>query len=451
MEPQTVEPIPVELAYRSATPLQRYFSRASHKPEPIHGEVPAPDSDLLKAIRSALRGDNAHSSSSSTSQLYPVSETGSEEEELSWDTYNVVLGSGGVIRKKWNFEEDGQPIQWACIGWFEQPASVSSPSARSGAYTSEDQDYQEISLQDPNERPTFGPFARVAAELKTESEPAGRQRAVFVFLRSIGRVFFMNGLEHTFYLPFLVRKAWAMAPHGIMMQRVLEPGELDEAIASGDEPLPTLFTMVNPFAEASTVGLTQHIDRDLPSILVEFKVDPEKQIDTMPAHEHVLWASHPTADTVERIMVTLNNSAKTLTVWRYCYVHPRLLPQPIPQPSAHTNTKPRNSLSSPISPRQVSFNTSVVEHPPLASLPGAPPALITTTMASIVPGSIPNAPVTPAPAKGTAWNEHPVNLDKATVGGRVDSAPFIDPVDHVRMKPSFWMAKLFSETISDAE
>ena len=417
----------------------------------IPTESRPPESDLLKAIRSALRGAKTDAASSVVSQFYPAADTGSEEEELAWDTFNVVLGSGGIIRKKWNFEEDGQPVQWACMGWFEQPASVSSASTRTGSYMSEEPDYQEDSLQDPNERPTFGPFARVATESKTDAEPAVRQKAVFVFLRSIGRVFFMNGLEHTFYLPFLVRKAWGLAPHGVMMQRVLEPGELEEAAASGDEPLPTLFTMVNPFAEASTVGLTQHIDRELPSILSDFKADPEKNIDTLPANEHVVWTSYPTADPVERIVVTVNTNAKVLAVWRYCYVHPQLLPQPIPQRSGHTNSKPRNSLSSPISPRQTVFNTSMMEHPPLASLAGAPPALTTTTMASIVPGSVPNAPATSTPAISAAWHEYPVNLDKVATGGRIDTAQFTDPVDHVRMKPSFWMAKLFSEEIPDAE
>ena len=53
--------------------------------------------------------------------------------------------------------------------------------------------------------------------------------------------------------------------------------------------------------------------------------------------------------------------------------------------------------------------------------------------------------------RGAPWNEHPVSLDKATVGGRVDTTPFIDPVDYARMKPTFWMTKLYSESISDEE
>ncbi|KIP09445.1 hypothetical protein PHLGIDRAFT_102877 [Phlebiopsis gigantea 11061_1 CR5-6] len=422
MESHTLEPIPVEIACRDAAPLRRFFTCNS---EVVAPALATPETDLLRAVRSALRGTNADTSSAVTSLLYPAQETIAEEEELSWDTYNVVLGYGGVVRKKWNLENDKQPIQWACAGWFEQPAASSSPSVRSGAYTSEDQDYQESSLEDPNQRPTFGPFTRTAAEARTENEPAIRQRAVFVFLRSIGRVFFMNGLEHTFYLPFLVRRAWSLYPHGIMMQRVLEPGELDEAVASGDEPLPTLFTMVNPFAEASTVGLTATINATMPSSYEELKNDPEIQIDNVPANEHVLWTSCPTPDPVECIVVTLNSAAKRLTIWRYCYLHPKSLPKPKPQRTTRTTARPRHSLSSPLSPRHTSF-AAAIEQPPLASLPGAPPALTAATMASIVPGS-------------------------ATVGGRVDTTPFVDPVDYARMKPTFWMAKLYSETISDED
>lgn len=445
MAAKPLEPITIQLADRPAYPLQRLLTLKGQTPnakdEATH------ESDLLKAIREALRGPNADVASPVTSLLYPQTELGPDEDELSWDTYNVVLGSGGVIRKKWSFEEEGQPVQWACMGWFEQPGSVSG-TAHSGSYTSEDQDYQDSSLEDPNQRPTFGPFARVVHEAKPEQEPTVRARAVFVFLRSIGRVFFLNGLEHTFYLPFVVRRAWALSPHGIIMQRVLEPGELEEAEASGDEPLPTLFTMVNPFAEASTVGLTPSIKDGIPVVLDD--KDSEKQIDSMPAHEHVLWVSTPSELPLEHIAVTLHTSAKMLSIWRYTYVHPKDVPQPIPARPARTSGRPRNSLSSPLSPRQMSFSGPIAQQPPLASLPGAPPALTTTTMAALVPGSVPNAPPA-APPKLPGWHEHPVNLDKATVGGRVDSTPYIDPVDHVRMKPSFWMEKIFSEEISDAE
>ena len=259
----------------------------------------------------------------------------------------------------------------------------------------------------------------------------------------------MNGLEHTFYLPFIVRQAWAMSPHGIMMQRVLEPNELEEAQASGDELLPTLFTMVNPFAEASTVGVTSQIKDGKPVTLQDKDLD--KSTESMSAHEHVLWVSPQLGDSLSSIVVTLNSDTKSLSIWRYTYVHPNDIPQPIPRRESRKGTKPRQSVSSPLPPQPATLMSPVLQQPPLASLPGAPPTLTMPTMAAIVPGSVPDAPPTAAAVPGLKTHEHAVNLDKATVGGRVDSTPYIDPVDHVRMKPSFWMEKIFNEIISDAE
>lgn len=455
MDAQSVEPIPLELAFRKPAPLQQYFSRKTKvkAPDPVIpvlNEGASKESDLLKAIRSVLRGSKEDAVNPVNSELYshPSIENCAEEEELTWDTYNVVLGTGGVVRKKWSFEEEEQPVQWACVGTFEVPASVAN-MVRSGQYTSEDQDYQETPMHDENQRPTFGPFSRLRDEAKGEHEPPLRCRAVFVFLRSVGRVFFMNGLEHTFYLPFIVRRAWALAPHGILMQRVLEPNELEEVKASGDELLPTLFTMVNPFAEASTVGLTSSIKDHMPVALKES--DPEKQTESMPAHEHILWTSSPSSDAMENVVVSINSTTKMLSVWRYTYIHPKDIPQSIPRKEARKAAKSRTSLASPLSPSQASLTSMVMEQPPLASLPGAPPALTMTTMAAVVPGSVPNAPPIAAPSQLFGRQEHQVNLDKATAGGRVDSTPYIDPVDHSRMRPSFWMEKLFSEEVEDDE
>ncbi|KAJ3925494.1 MAG: hypothetical protein NXY57DRAFT_53240 [Lentinula lateritia] len=94
---------------------------------------------------------------------------------------------------------------------------------------------ENISLQDsasrsPFERPTFGPF--FYANQKSGPPPGKRDSnvsAVFVFLRSIGKVYFDSRFEHTFSLPFIVRNAWPVTPHGLLIQRVLEPAELYEA------------------------------------------------------------------------------------------------------------------------------------------------------------------------------------------------------------------------------
>ena len=175
------QPIPIKLNSRSATPTTRFFDNSSKAS--VHFQE---GSDLLKAIRSTLQGSRGTAESTVTSTITQSYHTNAEEEELCWDTYTVILSAGGVILKKWDFQTEGQPVQWACIGWFEQPSAVHTSSARSGDYTVEEEENLEPTLPDPHQRPTFGPFARQARECNRLREPSSRTRAVFVLLRTIG-------------------------------------------------------------------------------------------------------------------------------------------------------------------------------------------------------------------------------------------------------------------------
>lgn len=450
------QPIPIQLNGRSHAPTTRFFSHSSKSSEQSHE-----DSDLLKAIRTTLRGSRGSVESTVTSVITPSYHTTAEEEELSWDTYTVILGAGGVILKKWNFESEGQPVQWACLGWFERPGAVpTSASARSGGPLAEEDDVQESTIPDPNQRPTFGPFARHSRKPDPEDGQSHRARAVFVLLRSIGKIFFLNGLEYAFHLPFIVRRAWALSPHGIMLQRPLETSEVEEARGSGDEPLPTLFTMVNAFAEASVVGLTPSIRDGLPVSLHDS--DPEKAASSVPAQEEVLWVSSSSSDPTDQLIATIDKGSRTVTLWRYTYVHSHSYAPPIPPP--RNGNKHRQSLSGALSPRRASFNPLITPHemseqPRLSSLPGHPPALNPTApMAAIVPGSVPDASLALTNARAArtslgALGRHEllINLDKPIPGGKLDMAAQIDPVEQARMRPSYWVEKLYSLEITPDE
>ena len=89
--------------------------------------------------------------------------------------------------------------------------------------------------RDNRTRTTFGPFERAEQERRREIEPESRVRATFVFLRSVGWIYLLNGIEYTFSLPFIVRRAWPLYPHGVIIQRVLAPTEVEEAELTGDE------------------------------------------------------------------------------------------------------------------------------------------------------------------------------------------------------------------------
>jgi anaphase-promoting complex subunit 1 len=49
-----------------------------------------------------------------------------------------------------------------------------------------------------------------------------------------------------------------------MIQRHLDPLEIDDSHATGDAPLPTTSTITNPFSEPDVVGITAGIMGDFP-------------------------------------------------------------------------------------------------------------------------------------------------------------------------------------------
>lgn len=86
-----------------------------------------------------------------------------------------------------------------------------------------------------------------------------------------------------------------------------------------------------------------------------------------------------------------------------------------------------------------------------------PPALnATMPMAALVPGAVPNAPsITARPApKGrrNSLGQHDAAAGGATLAGRIEGSMLnVDPVDSARMRPAYWMERLYSEEIVAAE
>ena len=427
-------------------------------------EIPSPsDSSLLRAIRATLRGSRGDQDRSISCQTYSTSEDLAGEEELCWDTHNVMLVVGGVLKKRWNFEAEGQPIQWACIASFEQPnpAHTTPPSMRSGQYADDPHD-QLKPIPDPNQRPTFGPFSSVQHDHKSEKDPSIRMRAVFVFLRSLGKVYFMNGLEYTFYLPFIVRRAWPLRPQGIALQRVLDPTELEEARLSGDPPLPTIFTMVNPIAEASVMGLTTGIIGGFDNVPVSLKDDNHsKMMNSVPAQEHVVWVSPPGSDVTEDIVLTVDPETHSLSVWRYAFIPGKNLLDASARARARLLARQRTSLSgSPHHSRYSSVGLHQPHSPPpqrpsnlnrshdLRDLPDPQPSLsTTTTMASLMQSQ--GGP--PAPVMTSPGGQYTLDPDRVFVAPGDSDYSSSDYDDINRMRSAYWMEQLYSEKIDEAK
>ncbi|KIY45780.1 hypothetical protein FISHEDRAFT_8253, partial [Fistulina hepatica ATCC 64428] len=342
----------------------------------------ANESLLLKSIRHALRGTGAGTSEKIHSIcVVPRSDSNTHDVEyVSWNSHTVILSSGLIIQKKWCLKHEGEPIQCVCTGIFE---INSAPSLPSNSFV------QKSPVQDDvnSNRPTFGPFSTIVQQSRhaPKTESLIHVPAIFIFLRTMVRIFLRNGMEYTCALPFIVRQAWPLSPHGVMMQRVLEPTELEEAAETGDDPLPTLFTLVGPFAEPVPVGLTDGIIGGFyPGILSTGPRPPEMRLSDLseiaarplkglPTTAMVVWSSFREAsESDHNLFVTIDQESRELAVWRYMYVKPADIPPLSRRRRASRKSRQSRGLS-PIRP-PVTFNDMRAAPagpvvPPLESLP----------------------------------------------------------------------------------
>ncbi|KZP30121.1 hypothetical protein FIBSPDRAFT_777805 [Athelia psychrophila] len=446
----------------------------------------AAESDLLRSIRAALRGSGTDPIAAVHSSTFTHD---SAQTEITWNAQTVVLSAGGIIRKQWNFEEEGQPIQWACISFYQLSTPMGSRSSGSASrYTSDNDGVPATGATSSSESATFGPFTLAQREQEKEKEHALLCPAVFVFLRSIGKIYLLNGLEYTFSLPFIVRKAWALHPHGVMIQRVLDPSEVEEAELTGDTVLPTIFSVTSPFSEAASVGLTSGVlggTGDLLDTLKDELENTSRPLKSIPATETVVWVSHRGPGATDDVLVTVDNERLQLSIWRYVHIKPKDTPLPLGRDTHKRNlSKKRASMSGvpgilPGTRRQSAMMTEFVDefgqmspgsgsnHPyerehsptpsefpePFVPLPGRPPALsATATLASLVPGA---SSQWPAPGHGgrlsLTRNDLSVTMDRMVLGGRMDVEMALAPVEHGRMKAAYWMEKLHTQDITDAD
>ncbi|KAI0958209.1 hypothetical protein AcV7_004089 [Taiwanofungus camphoratus] len=461
------QPISVRHNSRVISSARRYLSETSSTNHVSENQ----ESDLLRSIRATLQGSRGNADSSIHSIVYAPGEDAVGEEELCWDNYTVIHSSGGIMRKKWSFKEEGQPIQWACIGWFDQPSATTSASSLRPAHYTYDYHDQSTPVVEPSKRPTFGPFTRAQQEQKREPEPGIRIRALFVFLRSIGKVYVMNGTEYTFHLPFIVRKAWPLTPHGVMIQRTLDAAEIEEAKTSNDPPLPTIFTFTSALAEPAAVGLAEKLVGGYHQIPATLKVeDPKKLTNSVPAEEHVVWVSQRGPDLSDDVVVTVNPNERRLSIWRYAFIRPKDVPYPQNHNRPRTMASKRASLSgTPVPRRHPTATMGAADHPPriiphpaqipdlptLGGLPGMPPSLATTaTMANLV-GTAPSGPQWPSLGRGRqssmSRHELSITMDKMVLGAYMNAGSPLDPVDDDKMKPTYWVERLWSEDISQAD
>lgn len=434
------------------------------------------ESVLLRSIRSALRGSNLDPNLQHAA-FYDVSSDIEPEgvaEELLWDEKRVVLCAGGVIQKQWSFTHEGQPVQWACAGWLKQPGAVIS-SRSSGHYTDDAHSgcFRERE-RESRTRTTFGPFDQAEQERRRGVEPESHVRAIFVFLRSVGWIYLSNGIEYTFSLPFIVRKAWPLHPHGVIIQRVLEPTEVQEAELTGDETLPTVFSLISPLAEATVVDHAANIIGGFHSIPLTLVHDDDYDSDhisePLSAGEVIIWVSCQGHGEDSDLLVTVHPERCQLTVWRYAYVKLG----DIPFSQAHSRfRKKRASMAAgaPDNQRQTVANNkdfgwrpqAPPENHPLESFPGpytgrhptvpsisSIPSFSTPTVLGASRSQLPLLDEQRLPQE----RDRPgVDISRMVLGGRTrtEGDIAIDATDYTRMRSTHWITRLYTMDLTENE
>lgn len=247
-----VKELPIPFLGPRPNTATEYFKRAYPK-----DDADPQASDLLQSIRRVIRPPN--SCQVRQTLLYPSQESSLDEApfhdvELSWNSCCVLLSAGAVIYRKWTLEEEDQDIQWACKGLLELTAGITDGLNPSFSSISS----EEVEASSSNSS-AFSRFAESTKARQRAITPPKRVPAIYVFLRSLGRIFTETGEEYTFNLPFLVRRAWPLRPHGVLIQREISEFEEKESARTGEPLLPTLFSLHDPFAELKVVGLAERI------------------------------------------------------------------------------------------------------------------------------------------------------------------------------------------------
>ncbi|KAG8683733.1 Anaphase-promoting complex subunit 1, partial [Ceratobasidium sp. 395] len=272
------------------------------------------ESELLKSLRHVF----APNQSSTTAIRHvlgpsPISDEG--EEGLSWSGQAVVWSVGGIPRRKWDFSHEGQDIQWACWAWF-RPDDVAPTHASHHPSTR------------PDDNTTFGPFFQflqrqrmTAPQDEQAPQSSTACRALVVFLRDIAKVLLRTGVEHTINLPFLVRRAWDIAPTGLLVQRAQDREELNEASLLGTPLLPTLFSLSSPLDEFKIVGCARSIVGGFSNSDTHPIIEPLPSARLHPS-DTVLFVSSNSDPETERLLVSHNHQKRRLMLWRYALRKP---------------------------------------------------------------------------------------------------------------------------------
>jgi anaphase-promoting complex subunit 1 len=340
-------------------------------------------------------------------------------------------------------------VRWACMGKLEQSSS-GSPCLNGAAFgTHAMPERSSYSSDHPSKYSSFGPFWEWRSPLRERPGQTSLLVAVYIFLRTSLRIFLLDGTDFTVSLPFTVRKAWPLWPHGVMMQRYVDKRELDEAEVTGEYLLPSLFTLTSPLVELSSVGLTKGIVGRPGSSTLVLEDETEllnHTLESVDATETVIHVGDHLSKSPETIVVTIEVETCRLSVWSYVYIPPMGIPEPL-RSDQNPQSRDSNATTS-----ELPFLRSSGTNEQMTSR-GQVSASSTTSSLAAMLANIKTDFLVEGEAHGALnTSMRHDSVAAAHLGDATDHvSEFQVPEDHGRMKAACWMECLHTEDITPHE
>ncbi|CAG8841865.1 21568_t:CDS:1, partial [Racocetra persica] len=206
--------------------------------------------------------------------------SGDVDEELFIANNEVIWSRGNVLLKSFKFEE---PVVQALFVWFNVTKA---------------------------QRNSCGNQADLNTRNTNRIE---RQRALFVVLENLAKVYFLDGQHFLIRLPSLVRRAWAMNV-GVILQRVVEDKIPSSMTKFSPWPLPTLYSLLDPLEEIKPVSIVNEIIYNGSNISIKGMTRPFSDVDDI-----VVFVNDRGQDG-SPILVTLNRITLRHSIYKYAVI-----------------------------------------------------------------------------------------------------------------------------------
>jgi anaphase-promoting complex subunit 1 len=175
------------------------------------------------------------------------------EEELVVTDTSVVWSQGGIVRRVYRFEVEGEKVSQALLVWFPKtnlstsgdgklsPGDVVNPGSKSDAdevppplpsgWSTKAKSYN----SQLHGKASVGSRKTGPHKASLSSKDGLKERALVVFLKTQAHVYHLSGSSHIVHLPFEVGRALA-APNGLILQRKISP--LGKGQSKGAQSMP---------------------------------------------------------------------------------------------------------------------------------------------------------------------------------------------------------------------